>query len=69
MNVSTLNVVVAGMLSIFGGMMLFALGVIVTYVRSINKSQKELLVMAIESKTRMDLVEKQIEDIYAKINR
>ena len=69
MDISTINVVLGTTIAFIGSAILFVLGAIVTYVRAINRSMKELLVMATEHKTKIDLMEKQIEDIYLRINK
>ena len=75
MDISTINVIIGATATFIGAVMLFVLGAIMAYVRNINKSMKELLVMATEHRTRIDLHDKQISahdthinDLYSKYN-
>ncbi len=68
MDISTVNVIIGATATFIGAVMLFVLGAIMAYVRNINKSMKELLIMATEHRTRIDLHDKQIDDLYQKFN-
>lgn len=67
MDISTVNVIIGATATFIGAIMLFVLGAIMAYVRNINKSMKELLVMSTEHKARIDMMERQIEDLYKKV--
>jgi hypothetical protein len=68
MDITTLNVVIGATITFIGAGILFVLGAIVTYVRAINRSMKELLIMATEHRTRIDVLDRQVEDLYKRLN-
>jgi hypothetical protein len=69
MDITTVNVIIGCTLAFIGSAIIFILGTLVTYIRSINKSLKELLLMAQEHKTRLDQIDKHLEYNDKRIDR
>ena len=75
MDITTVNVIIGGGLAFLGSCILFALGAIVAYVRAINRNMKDLLVMVVEHKTKIEVHsdklldhDKHIETLYDRVN-
>ncbi len=66
-DISTGNVIITGVFAAATGMLLFVLGLITSYVKSIKNDMKELLKMAVEHNVKIDAHEEQLKDIYEKI--
>lgn len=67
MNTTTLNIIIGGVLTTMGGVLIFMLGVVVSYIRNINHTLKDMYGMSIEHKTKIEQHEEQIKDIYEKV--
>jgi hypothetical protein len=64
---TTTNIIIGCTLTFVGAVIIFGLGLISGYVRTIKNDMKNLLLMAIEHKTEISTFKGQIKDIYEKI--
>ena len=72
MDISTINTIIASTATFIGAAVLFVLGAILQYVRSINSTMKEIGTQTIEHKMKIDQHDewlKLLDDKIYKLNR
>ena len=67
MNPTTFNIIAGAALTTMGGVLIFMLGVMNSYIRNINHTLKDMYGMNIEHKTKIEHHDEQIKDIYEKV--
>lgn len=69
MDVTTINVIVGVTLTFIGSLALFLLGLIVAYIRNINKGMKELIISVTKHETIITSHERKLEVMEERIEK